>query len=223
VSDYQAIAGVSATLRALLDDRMALTAPSLPPSTRVTVTVSHPDVKPTTTPTGPRLNLFLYEIAHNPFLRNQEIAGPGGPGYPPLALELHYMLTCFPVITDDDQTIHAVLGDAMRVLHDTPVLAASLTRTRGFAAGDPLQDERLRDAYEQVKLSFHTQPFETATKIWSALNEPYRLSVTFAVSALQIESTRTLTPAAPVKEPRILAIPTPVRQTPPPPDPEVAS
>lgn len=202
MSDYQAIAGVSATLKALLEDRMSLTAATLPPSQRVTISLSHPDVKPDQAPSGPRLNLFLYEISHSPFLRNQELAGPGAPGYPPLALELHYMLTCFPLKPADDETMHLVLGDALRALHDTPVLSAGLTRTRGILAGEPLLAESLRSAYEQVKLSFVPQNLEITARVWESAKEAYRLSAAFTVSIVQIESQRDFVAAAPVRETR---------------------
>lgn len=209
MSDYQAIEGVSTTLKVLLEDRMVLTDPLLAPSTRAAISVSPPDQKPSQPQQGPRLNLFLYQLSHNPFLRNQEIPGTGGNGYgfPPLALDLRYMLTCYPVTEADDLTSHLVLGDAMRVLHDTPMITEALIRTRGARAGDPILDGSLQGEYERIKLTVHTPELEELTKVWSALQSPYRLSVSLVVSVIQIESNRDRTYPAPVLERKIYPVP----------------
>lgn len=208
MSDYLAIAGVSESLKALLEDRMHLTAPDTASKQRVTISISHPDVKPGETPTGPRLNLFLYEISHSPFLRNQELGGPGGePGFPPLALELHYLMSCYPPVAEDDLTMQIVLGDAMQALHSTPVLTEDLVRTRGITAGDPILSPALAGAYERAKITFHTSSHEIANKLWVASKEAFRLSVAFSVSVVQIESIRKRPQAALVRERQILSGP----------------
>lgn len=188
MNDYQVIAGVTTTLRTLLDDRMVLTAPTLPPSRRVTITSSHPDVKPQTTPSGPRLNLFLYNIEHSPYLRNEPLPGPRRTGVPPLGLELRYLVTCFPLIEEDDETMQIVLGDALQVLHTIPVLTDTLVRTRGLGAGEPILSEALRGSPEPIKLSFEPQSFAAAREVWSAVDKPYRLSFAFTASSVRIDS-----------------------------------
>ena len=88
MSDYRAIAGVSASLRNLLRNRME--AP-------VDVTIAPPDVAINGI-AGRRLNLYLYEINENGSLKNQEIPGRGagsGYGHPPLSLNLHYLVTAY--------------------------------------------------------------------------------------------------------------------------------
>ncbi|HEY5957354.1 MAG TPA: Pvc16 family protein, partial [Polyangiaceae bacterium] len=86
MAGFDAIAGVSTTLRNLLRDRMA---------ELVDVTIAPPDVV-IDGASGRRANLYLYEIMENPFLKNQEILGEGHPadyGRPPLSLELRYLVT----------------------------------------------------------------------------------------------------------------------------------
>jgi hypothetical protein len=113
VSDYTAIAGVSRTLRILLLDRMETPAPQ--------VTIAPPDIDVDGI-IGRRLNLYLYQVAENGHLKNQEIPGhghPGAYGYPPLSLDLHYLLTAYgssETTADADLDAQQVLGDAMRVL-----------------------------------------------------------------------------------------------------------
>ncbi|MGH7369594.1 MAG: Pvc16 family protein, partial [Candidatus Methylomirabilaceae bacterium] len=80
MSTYKAIAGVSATLRNLLRDRM---------EDQVAVTIAPPDVT-VDTMSGRRVNLYLYHVTENGYLKNQEIPGhgyPGAYGHPPLSLD----------------------------------------------------------------------------------------------------------------------------------------
>ena len=105
MSDYQAVGGVSATLQALLRDRMEMPLARFPSVTSVPVTVGTPpapegSIPPS--PEAPRVNLFLYRVSENPFLKNQEIPGHGSRGaygHPPLSLELHYLLTTYGTTT----------------------------------------------------------------------------------------------------------------------------
>src|SRR5438132_9175878 len=117
MSTYKAIAGVSASLRTLLRDRMTEVA--------FEITIAPPDVIVDNID-GRRLNLYLYQMSENGFLKNQEIPGKGHPGrygHPPLSLDLHYLLTSFghsETRADADLEAQQILGDAMRILHDFP-------------------------------------------------------------------------------------------------------
>src|ERR1700759_5447649 len=112
MSSSTAIRAVSTTLRSLLGGEM--TAP-------VPITLMPPDVNPTTA-TGRRINLYLYLLTENAYLKNQEIPGEGHPaayGHPPLSLNLHYLMTAYgpPDTTDEpDLVTQEILGDAMRVM-----------------------------------------------------------------------------------------------------------
>ena len=108
MSDYQAIAGVSRTLRTLLRDRM-----EAPPSD---VTIAPPDVT-IDGASSTRINLYLYHMRQNAALRNQEIPGDGHPsalGFPPLSLELYYLITAVGGAEDSehaDLQAQQILGD----------------------------------------------------------------------------------------------------------------
>lgn len=192
MSDHHAIAGVTATLKALLEDRMTLSAAALPPGERVTVTTSHPDIKSATPPPGPRLNVFLFEIAQNPHLRNDDRTGtPGtGGGLPSLALDLHYLITCFPVVPEDDLTGHTVLGDALQVLNDHPVIAPAMLRQRGVTAGEPLVHDALLYETDHLRITIRPRSLEDSMRLWAALKEPIRLSVAISVSVVRLDSRR---------------------------------
>ena len=135
MSGFTAIGGVSATLRALLIDRMELPDTIGPFS----VTIGPPyftssDNAPHAEPA--RINLFLYRVTENGYLQNQEIPGraaSSGYGHPPLSLNLHYLITAYGNTVDpqdatifDDLDAHRLLGSAMRVLHDVPIVSERL-------------------------------------------------------------------------------------------------
>lgn len=210
MSDFLAIGGVSLTLKALLDDRMDSTDLTLPPSDVVTVTVSAPDV-PHPTVTGSRLNVFMYHISENSFLKNQEIPGQGHPGdygHPPLSLDLFYLFTAYSKSEIDDVPAHRILGDAMRVMHDFPIVTDSLMRERTPPGNIPMLDTSLLGEFEKIKSTLYTMSVDEAFKIWSSLPDTnFRCSVAYQVSVVQIESRRLRTQALPVLERRVYALP----------------
>jgi hypothetical protein len=198
MSDFQAIGGVSETLRALLEDRMELPAEA---QSGFTVTIGPPksDVAPNQPETAeqPRVNLFLYKIAENGALKNQEIPGHGSPGaygFPPLSLSLYYLLTAYG--TRDEQgrfsetLAHFLLGSAMRVFHDVAIVTDDLRSVRHAPVGDQILHETLRGEFERVKLSLEPISLEDLSKVWTALTMPFRVAAAYHVSAVQIESRR---------------------------------
>ena len=178
MSNYLAIGGVSATLQTLLRDRMEI--PPLPsgdPS--IPITIGTPADDDDTD--APRINLFLYQVTENSSLKNQEIPGHGHPaayGRPPLSLNLHYLITAYGASAGsdgdfaDETLAHYLLGSAMRVLHDYPVIIEALE------TGDsqPILDPSLQDEFERVKLYLEPLSLEDATQVWTALTLPYRLA-----------------------------------------------
>jgi hypothetical protein len=208
MSDFRAIGGVSASLQALLIDRMELpVGVSAPPL--VTVSTPRPETPEGPVVEPPRVNLFLYRVAESPFLRNQEIPGRGHPaayGHPPLALTLYYLVTAYgstgtPLDDVADETpAQMLLGSAMRVLHDLPVITDQLITQRA-PTGRPILHESLHGEFEQVKLVLDPLSLEDITKVWTALTQRFRLSAAYAVSVVQIESRRVRAFPRPVGEP----------------------
>lgn len=190
MSNYAALGGVSRSLRTLLQDRMEI--PPLPsgfPTVPVTIGTPHEDDDIDV----PRVNLFLYQVSENRFYKNQEIPGHGHPaayGRPPLTLDLHYLVTAYGRTREtgaqfsDETLAQWLLGSALRVLHDYPVITEDLEN----GDGDPILDVSLLGEFEQVKLCLEPLSLEDATKVWTALTLPYRLSAAYAVSVVQIES-----------------------------------
>jgi hypothetical protein len=202
MSTYKALAAVSVTLKNLLLDRMEDL-----PATPVTVTLAPPDVTISGV-SGPRLNLYLFQITENASLKNQEISGQGNPGAygrPPLSLDLHYLMTAYAgsdIYEDSDRMAQEVLGNAMRVLHDYSIIPPDLLKQ-----SDPTQtilDPGLISEYERVKITLQPVSIEEISKIWTAMPKvDFRRSVLYQVSVVQIESRLPRRLARPVKTRRV--------------------
>jgi hypothetical protein len=206
VSNFLAIGGVSTTLRGLLLDRMELPNGILRNDLRVTV--STPQEDEDDEGDSPRINMFLYRTTENASLKNQMIPGSGHPsefGHPPLSLVLHYMLTAYGTTDDNGQInetlAHFLLGSAMRVMHDYPIVTEELMTMN--PPGTEILHDSLRGEHERVKICLDPISLEDLSKVWTALTRPYRLSAAYTVSVVQIESRRIRTLPAPVLTRRI--------------------
>jgi hypothetical protein len=171
MSDATAIGMVSEALRNLLVGRMAL-------SPAVEITVLAPDESAV----NRRINLFLYKVQENPAFKNQDWQLKRGSATvlapPPLSLNLFYLMT--PYAPNDAQTgnstAHAILGDAMRVFHENPVIPK-----------DHLPDGLL-DAAEQIQIFPNTLDMEELARVWSTFTQPFRLSVFYQITVVQIDA-----------------------------------
>lgn len=123
------------------------------------------------------LNLFLYETAFDPHLRNMSLR-EGEP--PALWLVLKYLLTAFDVSGNSDTALaHDLLGRGMAALQAMNVLRL-----------DPLVDMNVRLALEKnpepLKLSFDESGAELLSKIMQGSDESYRLSTAFQLRPVMI-------------------------------------
>src|SRR5882757_5512068 len=129
-----ALALVSESLRNLLLGELTIV-PEVP------VTVLAPDE----TASNRRINLFLYKTAINAVLRNLDWrVKPGDSARllaPPLSLNLSYLLTATapsdPIT--GETTAQELLGDAMRVFHQFPIVPASYLADGLQAASEELR------------------------------------------------------------------------------------
>jgi hypothetical protein len=209
MSGFAAIGGVTQTLRNLLADRLDSPPNLIPPlADPAPVSVGIPPGGEGDDTTTPRINLFLYRVTQNGYLANQEIPGHGANGtaygHPPLALDLHYLLTAYGTSESgtvpplaDEKWAHYLLGSAMRVLHDHAIIGEDLEDS----LGNQILDTALQGAYERVKLTLDPLTLEDVAKVWTALNRPYRLSAAYEVRVVQIESTRAVGHPRPVAPP----------------------
>lgn len=140
-------------------------------------------------PDRPRLNLFLYQTSLNGAWRNMDIPrrGPtGGPPSPPLALNLYYLLTAYGQEGDPSLAEHRVLGAAMSLLHDHPLLGRSELQ----ALTSPLDTSGLSEQVERLRITPQPLSSDDMSKLWTAFATNYRVSTAYEVSVVLIESTR---------------------------------
>lgn len=186
MADFSGVQAVTNTLRAILLNRMA-EAGAL---TDVLTTRLDSDELPN----GPWVNLFLYRVAESAELKNQDLPGATAPmslGHPPLSLDLHYLVTAEGADPDDTRAAQRVLGDAMLTLHDTPIIPKD----------DPLLDPGLHGEVEHLSVTLEGPQMETLTNLWTAATAPYRLSASYKVTVVQLESQRPRKYPKPVLEP----------------------
>jgi len=144
-------------------------------------------------PTGLGVNLYLYRVLESPFTKNQPWPGDKltAPAVTPaLGLELSYLLTPFapnpdPTSASGDDA-HTMLGAAMMAFHENAVL--NNTHILGFDA-DAVLPATVLNSFEQVKIRLATTSLEELSKIWATINQPYRLSVAYEVSLVEITPT----------------------------------
>lgn len=126
------------------------------------------------------LSIYLYEIKENTEVRSSDLIDQGDRmRYPPIALDLSYLITAHSasdVLTRalDEQRI---IGKTMQVLHDHNTLkGADLV---GSLAGDS----------GHFRITKETIPLETAISLFP--NIPYKLSLSYKLGPVYLDSTRT--------------------------------
>jgi hypothetical protein len=188
VSNYLAIAATTATLRALLIDKLGIP----------DVTASAPDKARDSSATVNQVNLFLYQTSPSAAWRNMDMPRqlkPGETGHPPLPLTLSYLLTAYSGDQTDEVKSQILLGRAMSALHDHPLLDKTEIKN---ATGNDLPDSDLHDQIERIRITHEPLPLEELSKLWTACQTHYRTSAAYQVSVVLIESTRPAATPLPV-------------------------
>lgn len=171
VPDYDVIADVSATLVSVLTTGLQATFPNM-------VAEIH-DLQGNI-PTSPaRLTLFLFEIVEDPSARNRPRVSRSTNGVietpkPPMTLLLRYMMTAW---SGDRATDHKILGRTLQILYDDAIIH-----------GAELQGA-LANYAEALKVSLAPLSLEDRSRVWYAVQKPYRLSLTYEVRVVNLRST----------------------------------
>lgn len=170
MSASTAVGWVSESLRQLLIGEWRL-------ELRPDVTILAPDEAAT----DPRINLFLYRIMESPFMRNQDWrVRPGSPERitpAPLSVNLYYLMTAYAP-TDaqtGNVTAQQMLGEAMRIFFENPGVP------RTYLA------EALQNATEKIQLIQQPIDMNELGHIWSTFSRPFRLSVGYEVTMIQLD------------------------------------
>jgi len=142
-----------------------------------------------------RVNLFLHQVTPNAAWRNEGFPSVGADGAtrltnPPLALDLHYLLTAY---ASEDTEAEALLGTAILLLHENPVLPRAEIRSAlaGLSSTAPLaqvlSSSGLADQIEMIKIAPATLGKEEMAWLWTALKADYRPTFPFQVSVVLIQ------------------------------------
>jgi len=165
-----------------------------------------------------QVNLFLHQVTHNASWRNVDLPSLAADGMtrltsPPLALDLHYLLT---VYATDPWQAEALLGYGLQLLHENPVLVrsditAALQHLNTLypmsALLTPLAGCGLADQIEMIKITPETLGREELAWLWTALKADYRPTFPFQVSVVLVQPQQATSLALPVLQRRITVEP----------------
>jgi hypothetical protein len=153
-----------------------------------------------------QVNLFLHQVTPNAAWRNVDLPSLSPNGVtplknPPLALDLHYLLTAY---TPEDGFAEALLGYALLMLHQNPTLSrnqisaalSSLIATHPLYTA--LQATGLADQVELLKITPDTLGREEMAWIWTALKADYRPTYAFQVSVVLLQTPAAVSSPLPV-------------------------
>ncbi len=220
MSDPLAISGVSAVLQFYLYNLYKLPDVSKPFGGTVTVTSQAPDLVQNSF--GPNLkpesqvNLFLHQVTYNAAWRNVGLPSVAADGKtrlssPPLALDLHYLLTAYG---SSDWQAEGLLGYALMMFHENSIITRhdisyALTNLTGTNTDmiNALKFSTLADQVEMIKITPATLGREEMAWLWTALKADYRPTFPFQVSVVLIQPQRNTRIALPVLSRGVAATP----------------
>jgi hypothetical protein len=168
MSDFRAIGGVTKSLAALLNNQTGVTVES-------TKAPSDPSISDATS----LIHLYLYRVEYNPFFTNNAEIATSSTALqsPPVGVNLFYLITPYGSSQVD---IQITLGEVMRVFNDTPILPAAF------------YDPTLTNVVEDIKVIPKILTLDQMTELARVFGQRhYRLSTTYEVSVVLIDSTTT--------------------------------
>lgn len=135
-----------------------------------------------------RISIFLYQVVENTFLKNEkmQIVDLNTQRFPPIALDLYYMITSHITSSDlDDEAIRQAyenLGRIIQILNDNSTLTGSMLK------------ESLAGNSEEIHIILNSMSLDDATKIWTTFQgRPFTPSVCCIVTPIIIDSSRVIT------------------------------
>lgn len=202
MSDYRAIAAVTATLQNILQPAVSAAvsgAPVRPARPERAVQVASPG----------EVHLFLYQVTPNAALRNAELPVRRSDGTlirrPQVALDLHYLITFYG---DEGKYIpQLLLGAVVSQLHAQPFpRAEDLPRPGGTQ--DELAGSGLGEQIDRLRFAPLALGHEDLSKLWSIFFQvPYALSTAYLCSVVLIEPDLMPQPPLPIRRPVISVAP----------------
>ncbi|MFC4101936.1 DUF4255 domain-containing protein [Paenibacillus xanthanilyticus] len=173
MATYAVIAEAGASLLALLREAMS------------PEPVTHPELIGMASPADKgdlSLSLYLYRVAESSEGRRTEFiaSGSGMLQFPPLALDLYYLLTPYSSADLQSRTLdeHRILGKALQVLHDNAVLRA------------PYLTGSLAERGEELRITMDPMTPDALNGVWNFGSLPQKLSIPLRIGPVYIESTK---------------------------------
>jgi hypothetical protein len=175
VADHDVIAAVSLTLQGLVTAGLQTLTPA-PPAEVV-------DLPQPAQSNAARVTLFLYEIIEDPSARNRPhgVSASGTPAgssmevrKPPLSLLLRYLVTPW---SGDWETDQKIIGRVLQIFYDGAIIS-----------GPSLQGV-LANTSEALKVTLAPISLEDRARVWYSIQQPYRLSLTYEVRVVNLDST----------------------------------
>jgi hypothetical protein len=198
MSNALAISGVTAVLQYFLN--IVYNDPSTHVGGSVTVSAIAPDIVQHNLGRGAstqlQVNVFMHQVTQNAAWRNVDRPSLDPDGNtrlknPPLALDLHYLLTAY---ASEDTQAEALLGYALLMMHENPVLprAQISAALAHLPVSNPLQSvlslSGLADQIEMIKLAPATLGREEMAWLWTALKADFRPTFAFDVSVVLMQN-----------------------------------
>jgi hypothetical protein len=103
-----------------------------------------------------------------------------------LPLNLYYLVTAYGA-GDAEEKAHALLGQAMLVLHDHCLLGAEEIRN---ATATDWNESNLHEQVERVRITLQPLTLDEISRLWTGFQTQFRLSATYQASVVLIESER---------------------------------
>ncbi|MCY7323925.1 MAG: DUF4255 domain-containing protein [Phormidesmis sp. CAN_BIN36] len=203
MSNYLAIATVTATLQRTLQTSVQLDVPG------ARVTTVRPDGGGGAPEVG--INIYMYQAAPNPAWRNADLRNRRPKGdlikQAQAGLDLYYLLTFYG--NEVELEPQRLLGSAVRILVDQPVLTAEMIRdTTEHSNFAFLQESTLIDHVERVTIVPSFLSTDELSKIWSVFFQtPYILSFACQGGAVLIEGDRPSGRGLPIRSRQFYATP----------------
>jgi hypothetical protein len=171
MAGFPALGDASRTLQKLIENGMAALGGTPP-------TVELNDLSGNIGSQPARVTIFLYEIAEDPTVRNlpmsrETVGGVEVLRRPPLPMVLRYLITAW---VQDPATQHTILGRVAQVLTDHAIVS-----------GVDLQGS-LQANNEALRLRLLALEMEDRTRVWHAVQKPYRLSLYCEVRVVRVQS-----------------------------------
>ncbi|AJT64922.1 hypothetical protein T261_3252 [Streptomyces lydicus] len=162
---------------------------------------------PSDPPTDPTVTVFLYQVTHNPSMRNNDLVTRASDGTllkrPAAAVDLHFLISAYGEETE--LVGQRLIGSVVRTLHEIPVLPKELIEE---AAQRPyLEGSDLAESLQKVRFTPAQLDIDETSKLWGMLhNTPYALSVVYQASLVLLDGHQKPKPVKPVERPEVTVV-----------------